>query len=317
MKNYLRMYLQSLIIIMTIPASWASTYVDEEVAGEGLRRGDEPFTRSTGIFNINANPIKPLMIDNQPLGVKDVVDLKFNGVLIHPSLVLTSRHSIKGNMYTPIDGSFWLCSDAGKAWEEIMDRETSVERRKYLRTVSCQLDLNHVYLPPDEMTDLAIVRLTRPLNDVTCLPLLLDKPERNWSNGYFVSYAPVYSLTNPHTMLAQNKRHIAILDIEEDNSNFSETYLISKWLLKGNPLDPLNRQFIPEKEKHRLKAFTQESDSGAAFVIRLKQKDYVAGIHRGRMVSEESLGEVATLITPLYPHKKWITEILALANKDL
>jgi hypothetical protein len=317
MKHYLRLYLQSFIIVMTLSTSWASTYINEEVANEGLCRGNEAFTRSTGIFNINAHPIKPLMIDNQSLGVKDVVDLKFNGVLIHPSLVLTCRHSIKGNKYNPFAGSFWLAPDAGKAWEDTINVETSAEHRLYLQQFSCPLDLNNIYLPPDETTDLAIVQLTRPLNDITCLPLLLDKPQRNWSNGYFVSYAPVYSLTNPHTMLAQNKRHIAILDIEEDNFNFSEPYLISKWLLKGNPLDPLNRQFIPEKEKHRLKAFTQESDSGATFVIRLNQKDYVAGIHRGRMVSEESLGEVATLITPLYPHKKWITEILASVNKNL
>ena len=317
MKNYLRTYLQSFIIIMTISTSWASTYVNEEAAHDGLHRGDEPFTRSTGIFNINAHPIKSLMIGNQPLGANDVVDLKFNGVLIHPSFVLTSRHSIQGNKFTPFSGSFWLCPDAGKAWEETMSGETSRERREYLRQFSCPLDLNNIYLPPDETTDLAIVQLTRPLKDITCLPLLLEKPQRNWSNGYFVSYAPVYSLTNTHTMLAQNKRHIAILDIAEDNPSFSDPYLISKWQLEGNPLDPLNRQFIPQEGKHKLKAFTQESDSGAAFVVKSNQKDYVAGIHRGRMVAEESSGEVATLITPLYPHKKWITGILALGNKNL
>ncbi len=317
MKNYLRMCLQSFIMIMTISTSWASTYVDEEAADNGLRRGDEPFTRSTGIFNINANPIKPLMIDNQSLGVNDFVDLKFNGVLIHPSLVLTCRHSIKGNKYNSIAGSFWLTPDAGKAWEDTMDRETSAERRGYLQQFSCQLDLDHIYLPADEAIDLAIVRLTRPLHTITCLSLLLDKPKRDWSNGYFVSYAPVYSLTNPNTILSQNKRHIAIMDIAEDNSSFSEPYLISKWQLEGDLFNPLNRKFIPQEGMHKLKAFTQESDSGAAFIVKSKEQYYVAGIHRGRMVAGESLGEVATLITPLYPHKEWITEILASVNNNL
>ena len=317
MKYYLRTCLQSFIIIMTISTSWASTYVDEEAAGDGLRRGDEPFTRLTGIFNINANPTKPLTINNQSLGVKDVVDLKFNGVLIHPSLVLTCRHSIKGNKYNPIAGSFWLTPDAGKAWEDTMNRETSGERRGYLQQLSCQLDLNNIYLHPDEEIDLAIVQLSRPLNTITCLPLLLDKPKSKWSNGYFVSYAPVYSLARPNTMLSQNKRHIAIMDIAEDNSSFSEPYLISKWQLEGDLFNPLNRKFIPQEGMHKLKAFTQESDSGAAFIIKSKEQYYVAGIHRGRMVAEESLGEVATLITPLYPHKEWITEILASMNNNL
>lgn len=317
MKYYLRLYLQSFIIIMTTSTCWASTYINEEAANDGLHRGNEGFTHSTGIFNINANPIKPLTIDHQSVDVHDVVDIKFNGVLIHPSLVLTTRHSIKGNKYTPIAGSFWLTPDANKAWEETMDNETSQERRNYLRQLSCQLELSNVYLPPDESTDLAIVQLKRPLNTITCMPLLLDKPQRNWSNGYFVSYAPVYSLTNSYTMISENKRHVAIMDIAEDNSSFSEPYLTSKWQLQGDPRNSLNREFIPQDGMHKLTAFTQESDSGAAFIVKLKQQFYVAGIHRGRMVAEDSVGEVSTLITPLYPHKEWVTGIIASVNSTL
>lgn len=284
-----------------------------------MHRGNELFTHSTGIFNINANPIKPLTIDT-PDGVDKnvIIDLKFNGVLIHPSLVLTTRHSIIGDKYKPFAGSFWLTPDANTAWKETMDTKTSQERRSYLQQLSRQLELNNVYLPPNESTDLAIIQLKRPLHTVKCLPLLLDKPKRNWSNGYFVSYAPVYPLAGPNTMLSDNKRHIAIMDVMEDNSSLSEPYLVSKWQLEGDPRDPLNRQFIPPEGMHKLKAFTQESDSGAAFIVKASnQQFHVAGIHRGRMVAEDSVGEVSTLITPLYPYKEWITGIIASTGKTL
>jgi hypothetical protein len=111
--------------------------------------------------------------------------------------------------------------------------------------------------------------------------------------------------------LHEHKRHIAILDIKEESIGESlSPVLVSKWQLENDPLNPLNRKFIPQKDMHRLKAFTQESDSGAAFIVAGQKKgDYfVAGIHRGRGIDSN---EVLSLIVPLYPHKKWIEEILA------
>lgn len=300
------------IVVMAAHSTYGSTYLTEEAAEEGVRRGaSETFPSSVGVINADG-------LDSH----KDYIWLKFNGVLIHPSLVLTSRHCLK--KYSITDGSFWANADAGQAWEEVTNKETSSGRRQELQKYCSQLDLNTIYFPPDEGVDLAIIRLKRPLSQVKLLPLLLDRPKKDWSNGYFVSYAPVYTLSGLDKILNEHKRHIAILDVKEKevvdikekvDSSSSQSVLVSRWHLEGNPHDPLNRKFIPQNDMHRLTAFTQESDSGAAFIVTGQKKgDYfVAGIHRGRGVDEEH-GEVLSLIIPLYPHKKWIEGALTLTK---
>ncbi len=274
---------------------FASTYINEESANEGIRRGaTESFASSTGLVVADAEPN---------------ITATFNGVLIHPSLILTNRHCLK--KYKLTDGSFWAMDNAGEAIKETMSLDTPQERKLYLKKYCARLDLKKVYYPADETIDLAIVGLKSPINEVKIVPLFLEKP-KNWSNGFFVSYSPVYSLSNINQVLHENKCHIAILDVTEES--MSSPILISKWQLEGNPSDSKNRKFIPQKNEHRLKAFTQESDSGSAFIIK-KDKYHVAGIHRGRgVITNEESGEieVCTLIIPLYPHKTWIENTLKL-----
>lgn len=290
-----------LIIATTVHSICASTYLTEEAANEGVRRGkSESFASSTGI--INGDGVTP---------DEKYVWLKFNGVLIHPSLVLTSRHCIR--QYSITNGSFWTTDNAGEAWQETASNETSPERRQELRKYASQLDLDNIYFPPDESVDLAIIRLKRPLTEIKILPLLLDQPKKNWSNGYFVSYAPIYALPDFNKILKEHTRHIAILDVkEESHPSVGKTFqavLVSNWQLKGDPTDPQNREFIPQENMHRLKAFTQESDSGAAFIVAGPKENSIAGIHRGRGVDLDH-NEVLTLIIPLYPYKEWIKGIL-------
>lgn len=280
-------------VLITTQGTFASTYINEESANEGITRGTtESFTSSTGILIADAEPN---------------ITVRFNGVLIHPSLVLTNRHCLK--TYELTDGSFWAMDNAGEAIKEIMSLDTPQERKLYLSKYCARLDLEKVYYPSDETIDLAIVGLKSPLNDVKIISLFLIKPKA-WDNGFFVSYAPVYALSKIDQILHENKCHIAILDVTEEN--MPAQILLSKWQLKGDPLDSKNRNFIPQEKAHRLKAFTQESDSGAAFVV--KKDDYhVAGIHRGRgIITNEESGEkeVFTLIIPLYPHKSWIENII-------
>ena len=152
------------IVILAANKIFASTYITEEGANKGLRRGaTEPFVVSTGIIMAHTN---------EDQGVK------FNGVLIHPSLILTNRHTMKGK-YNLSVGSFWAVDDAGTAWKDVNNSETTQVRRTHLQQFACKLDLNTIFFHPDESVDLAIVKLSRPLNSVKLLPLLLEKP-KSW-----------------------------------------------------------------------------------------------------------------------------------------
>lgn len=286
------------IVILTANKTFASTYITEEGANEGLRRGAiEPFTVSTGMIIAHTN---------------DDEVVRFNGVLIHPSLILTNRHTMTGK-YNLSVGSFWAVDDAGTAREDLNNLETTQDRRTYLQQFASKLDLKTIFFHPDESVDLAIVKLNRPLNRVKRLPLLLDKP-KSWENGYFVSYAPIYALSNLDKELDQEKRHIAILTVKEENLILSKSevpILTTNWELEGDPTAPLNKNFISQPNMHRLTAFSQPSDSGAGFIIRKGNDYYVAGIHKGRAVftNNEGTQEVKTLIIPVYPYKNWINEI--------
>ena len=123
-------------------------------------------------------------------------------------------------------------------------------------------------------------------------------------NGYFISYAPIFALSNLDKNLSEDRRHIAILTVKKDKLVLPKSevpILKTKWELVGEPTDPLNKNFIP-----------QPSDSGAGFIVKKGTDYYVAGIHKGRAIfTNDANGkqEVKTLIVPLYPYKSWIEEI--------
>ncbi len=292
-------------LISIIIASNANTsvYLNVEAAQEGLRRGQtESFASPVGRFSVDD---------------KDGTNYQFNGVLIHPSLVLTNRHTIKGEKFWK-DGSFCAYPNAQQFYEKISSSTTSIEEKTALRGYGARLDLNQIYLHPNEDVDLAIVKLIHPLTQIKPLSLLLSKP-KNWGNGYFVSYAPVYTLNSGDEVIEQYKRHIAILDVTEESVHvrgIQQQVLIKNWELAGDVSNPSNREYIPQEGMHRLTAFTQPSDSGAGFVVKNNQY-LVAGIHRGRSILTEETDEkdskivaVSSMIIPLYPYKDWIEGIL-------
>ena len=299
---YRKIIYNLLFFIVALSVSKASTYLNEEAAQEGLRRGQsESFASSTGQFTVILN---------------DGNGGNFNGVLIAPSLVITSRHALK-NTTSSWKGRFCTYYDA-KEYEDAFRTRTPDPLKDHFINFGSPLNSPNIFFHPDEKIDLAIVQLMRSLN-IQPIPLLLNQP-KIWSNGFFVSYAPVYTSPSSTEIFAKNKRHIAIFDVKESTlalqtSKGIETIptLLKYWHLEGDIADPLNRKFIPNDEMHRLTALTQMSDSGAGFVVKYDGEYMVAGIHKGRSISHDERDvqkQVSSHIIPFYPYKDWIEKIL-------
>jgi hypothetical protein len=297
-----------LIFGIATSVSNASVYLNEKSAQEGLERGKtEIFASSTGLFMVH---------------YKDNTDQMYNGIYIHPSLVLTTRHTLK--VESCEIGIFLTHPDADKFSSIIKNKETSNSQKEQLTEIYAPINLSKIYLHPDKDVDLAIVGLNYPLTGVTPLPLSLTKP-KGWPNGYLVSYGSVYTSPSSTKLFAKNKRHISILDVEERfldmksdyGQIYKQPYLVKDWDLKGNLEDKYNYNFIPKEGMHRLNAFTQPRDSGAGFIIKCDGKHYLAGIHKGRMLFPKTDGnqKVSSGIIPLYPYKDWIEGILKGVDK--
>jgi hypothetical protein len=292
-----------LLLILAISVSHASTYLNEEAAQEGLKRGQsEHFASSTGHIGIYS---------------AEGASRESNGVLISPSLVITTRHALE-NLQPGMNGRFCTYHNVQEYTVAFLDKHIPPHTRDYFWNFGCPLDLSNIFFHPDETVDLAIVRLQRNLK-VKPLPLLLDQPKK-WSTGFLVSYAPTYTSPASTEVFARDRRHISIFDVQESTVELKtqkgiETMpaLLKYWDLEGNIEDPLNRRFVPKDDMHRLTAFTQISDSGAGFVAKCENGYQVAGVHLGRFVLYDELDmqtKISTNIIPFYPYKSWIKKIM-------
>jgi hypothetical protein len=298
------------VLILALPIINASEYLSKEAAEEGIGRGcKESFACSTGFIFISD---------------KNGVDVNANGILLAPHCILTTKHTLTGRVI-PHQASFTTYPDIPGYVKEIGDEGISPERRKNLNSFGSSMDLKKIYFHPDENVDLAIIHLKYPISNVKFLPLYLEKPPKLFL-GFFVSYAPVYALPDTENLVVKDTRHIAILDVEEVPLSIQKKeggdmpplpFLISKFRLEGDVHDQTNRSLTPTPNMHRLKAFTLPSDSGAAFIVKVQNQYYIAGVHKGRAVLPEPQEEanVCSAIIPLYPYKDWILATIKRSSK--
>jgi hypothetical protein len=184
-----------------------------------------------------------------------------------------------------------------------------------IRQMESLIDLGDIVRHPN--LDLAIATLRRPLHHVPILPMLLDRPAA-LANGYMVSYGDVEVLGHERPV-AEGKRHISILDIEERRlpSRTPGGEPILWWTQNWGDFDPvegvspatLMKTFVPRIEGHRLRAYSKQMDSGAPIIVNMSNGYKLAGLHAGKQVIQHmDTGIYIVLGTelPLYTAADWI-----------
>lgn len=279
---------------------YASTYCSSEAVKEAITRGaTEKFCESCGFLSYSVK------------GSELSKDL--NAILITPDLILTVKHGlIDTNTQKPLEltiGIFVINPNVTK-----MCDLSDEDKRKFLQAAS--IDCLRTYPHPDPNVDLCILKLKKPLNNIPILPPL-DSAQEKWINGVFVSFAPpkimdpripipsVYDIFSP----GDQARHIAILHIDSVAEILNAIYLTTSLLMHRQ-----NNTYLYPKDTavHRLNAFSNASDSGAPFIVKIKGQYHLAGLHKGKIVvkgaelPEQGYEPALSLITPIYPYAEWI-----------
>jgi len=286
----------------------ASTYTSSQAVIEAVRRGaTEEFCKPCGFLSYSVKGSEQLSKD-------------LNGVLITPSLILTVKHGlVDPETKNPLElamGIFILNPNVTKAC--LLSDE---DKRRVLQAAS--VDCSITYPHPDPNVDLCILRLKKPINNIAILPLL-DSAQEQWVNGVLVSFAPP-KIMDPKIPIPSvpeifspndQARHIAILHIDSVMDFLDAVYLTTSFLMHKT-----HKTFLYPKDAvvHRLNAFSNPSDSGAPFIVKIAGQYYVAGLHKGKVVvrgeemPDKDYEPAFSLIIPVYAYIEWIQSIICQA----
>lgn len=190
-----------------------------------------------------------------------------------------------------------------------MPNRPSKEETEIINDSMKELDLGRIYRYHDKEVDLAIVGLKTDVKKITPTTLLLDKP-KEWPQGFLVSTSLlVKSLNNRE--YPKGTRHVSVFEsLKEEESYLVKYYKIQQ---KDFTYGEYPKSFIHENGMNTLTALPLPGDSGASFIISHDSKPKVAGLCQGVEVDEfkhSSTATIRSLITPLYPYKSWINEVM-------
>ena len=302
-------YMYALLLVSAGSPALASVYATPDVIPEAIARGAiEPFTMGVGSLDIE--------MSGRPSGDW----ARGNCALIGPNKVITGRHvlpedvtSVKATFYPDIVGfneHFKLAVAENRA-----ERPIPPFHGKDIWEMESLLDLESIVRHPT--LDLAIATLRRPLQHVSILPMLLERPA-DLKNGYMVSYGDVEVLGHEGA-IAEGRRHISILDIEERRlpSRIHGGEDAVWWTQDWGGFDPvegvspaiLMETFVPHIAGHRLTAYSKQMDSGAPIIVKMGAEYKLAGVHSGKQVLQHNTTGMYTVLgmeLPLYTAADWI-----------
>jgi hypothetical protein len=294
-------YMYALLLVLAGSPALASVYATAAAADEGIRRGaSEPFTRGVGWLDLQ-------------IGGKT---LHANGILIAPNKLLTVKHALL---------SYKIDSAAVIFHPDIIEFNTHCHERprepfygKPVSHIASRLKLDSIVNHPS--LDFSMITLMQDLPGVARAPLLLENPKEPTMSGFLTSYSPVHALGIEESV-HEGARHISILKNVTEGKRISDggTHWMKFWDIPAgvDATDPTNRIFTPLAEDHRLTAYSQQSDSGAPFVVKMGADYKIAGLYRGKEIlpcaPEDCVGDkmkyvAVSSITPLYLAADWIRE---------